>query len=152
LLVAGHPLAGVDVAAGRAVLTEMGCLVAAGRSFCLETNLAGRGLARSVSSWQAAGYRVRLHFIALRSPELALARLAERVAAGGHNVPEDVVRRRWKAGLQALFAVYVPLVDRWSLMDNSEGAAVVVARGEQGNLEVVDSARWMEFRRIAEVK
>jgi len=149
LIAEGHPVAGVEIAAGRGVLGDLRRLVEAGGSFCLETNLAGRGLVRSVSSWQDAGYRVRLHFLALRSPELALARVAERVAAGGHDVPEEVVRRRWKAGLQALFDVYIALVDMWSLMDNSEQATTVVARGKPGSVEVVDAARWAEFRRLA---
>jgi predicted ABC-type ATPase len=146
----GHPAAGLDIAAGRAVLAEMRRLVGVGGSFCVETNLAGRGLVQTVHSWQAAGYVVWLYFVALRSPELAVARVAERVAGGGHYVPDEVVRRRWKAGLRALFDVYVDAVDEWSLVDNSENFAVPVARGGGGALEIADAARWAELRRLAE--
>ncbi|MGH9104941.1 MAG: AAA family ATPase [Acidimicrobiales bacterium] len=146
----GHPVAGLDIAAGRLVLAEMRHLVDIREPFCVETNLAGRSLAGTISSWRTVGYVVRLHFIALRSPELALARVAERVAAGGHDVPEEVVRRRWRAGLQALFDLYIPLVDKWSLIDNSELATATVARGEPGKVEVVDPVRWAEFRRLGQ--
>jgi predicted ABC-type ATPase len=149
LVAEGHPIAGVEIAAGRVVLDEMKRLVDARSSFCLETNLAARGLVRSVSSWQAGGYRVRLHFIALRSPELAIARVAQRVAAGGHHVPEEVVRRRWRGGLHAFFDVYMPRVEAWSLVDNSDQAAVAVAHGEEGSTEITDPVRWAEFRRLA---
>ncbi len=146
----GHSAVGLDIAAGRAVLAGMRRLVGVGGSFCVETNLAGHGLVQTVRSWQAAGYVVWLNFVALRSPELAVARVAERVAGGGHHVPDDVVRRRWKTGLRALFDVYVDVVDEWSLVDNSENFAVPVARGGGGALEIADAARWAEFRRLAE--
>ena len=105
LISEGRRAEGIDIAAGRAVLTHLEQLVATRTPFCLETNLAGRGLVRSVRSWQSESYVVRLYFVALRNPELALARVAERVAAGGHNVPDVTVRRRWQAGLRSLFEI-----------------------------------------------
>jgi predicted ABC-type ATPase len=124
-------------------------LAGVGGSFCVETNLAGRGLVQAIHSWQTAGYVVWLYFVALGSPELAMARVAARVAMGGHDVPETVVRRRWKAGLKALFEVYINAVDEWSLVDNSERVPVPVARGGRGVLEIEDAARWAELRRLA---
>ncbi len=76
----GHQAEGLDIAAGRAVLAEMRRLVGVGGSFCVATNLAGRGLVQTVHSWQTRGYRVWLYFVVLRSPELAIARVAARVA------------------------------------------------------------------------
>ena len=145
----GHSTTGLNIAAGRVVLEEMRRLVAAGTSFCLETTLSARTTVQHVVSWQHAGYLVRLHFLALRSPELALARVALRVARGGHNIPEDVVRRRWKAGLNAFFDLHTTRVDEWSLVDNSDRVAVRVAEGRQGAIEVFDSRRWRELRRLA---
>jgi predicted ABC-type ATPase len=145
----GHQAEGLDIAAGRAVLAEMRRLVGVGGSFCVETNLASRGLVQTVHSWQTKGYRVWLYFVALRSPELAIARVAARVAGGGQYVADEVVRRRWKAGLKALFEVYIDAVDQWSLVDNSERVAVPVARGGRGALEIEDAARWAELRRLA---
>lgn len=150
LVAAGHRPAGLDVAAGRALLGELRRLVDAGEPFCLETNLTGRGLVRSISAWRRAGYRISLAFIALQSPELAVARVATRVALGGHDVPEAVVRRRWQAGLEALFDVYIEAVDEWRLMDNSDDLAVVVARGGRlAGTEILDRTRWSHLHGLA---
>lgn len=133
----------VSVAASRIVLDEMRTSTAARRSFCVETNLAGRGFVRWVSEWGAAGYEVRLHFTALDSPALAVRRVAARVAAGGHDVAEAIVRRRWRAGLLAFFEVYRPLVDHWVLLDNSERLVVVAEGGRKGSdLAIRDKRRW----------
>jgi len=149
LIFEGHPSEGIDIAAGRAVLTRLKQLVAIRTPFCLETNLAGRGLVHLMRSWQSEGFVVRLYFVALRNPELALARVAERVAAGGHNVPDVTVRRRWQAGLQSLFEIYVPLVDAWSLADNSGPDLIEVARGEHAEVEVVEHELWEHYRKAS---
>jgi hypothetical protein len=68
-----------------------------------------------MSEWRGRGYKLHLVFTALDSPDLALQRVAFRVALGGHDVPEAVVRQRWAAGLRSLFDVYLPIVDRYSM-------------------------------------
>ena len=78
---------------------------------------------------QAKGYTVRLLFFWLNSPELALQRIAERVAKGGHNIPEPIVRRRYVAGICNLFRLFMSEVDSWEIYDNSEYPAVHIARG-----------------------
>ncbi|MEG4323463.1 MULTISPECIES: hypothetical protein [unclassified Microcoleus] len=65
----------------------------------------------------------------LRSPELAVARVARRVASGGHSIPEDVIRRRYERGLRNLIALYLPLCDNWIIYDNSHETAQLVAEG-----------------------
>lgn len=90
-----------------------------GESFAFETTLSGRIYLRLIPVWQAQGYVVKLFFLQLPSPEMAVARVRQRVAAGGHNVPEDVIRRRFDAGLQHFEKRYKPLVDEWVLYDNS---------------------------------
>lgn len=145
----GHPPAGLDITAGRVVLTETRRLVDSRASFCLETNLAGRGMLRSIARWRGMGYGVRLVFVALHSPELAMARVAQRVADGGHDIPEAVIRRRWQDGLSAFFGLYLEKVDSWTLIDNSEADPVTVARGfRAASPEIVDSARWTYFRAL----
>ena len=146
----GHPSRGLDAAAGRTVLTEVRRLEQEGSSFCIETNLAGRGFVRSISGWHIRGYRVSLLFIALRSPEEAIARVADRVAAGGHDVPAEVVRRRWRQGLRALFQVYADLVDDWALLDNSDDEPVLVAQGSTSSpMEVLDDGRWVTLLELS---
>ena len=111
LLQEGHRPAGVEVAAGRLLLGELRGRVVAGESFCIETNLAGRGFVRWIDAWRDRDYSVRLIFVALDSPELAVARVAARLASGGDDVREEVVRRRWAAGLRPFFNLYMTVVD-----------------------------------------
>jgi predicted ABC-type ATPase len=151
LLQAGTSPRGVDVAAGRVLLAELRTVVAAGEPFCIETNLADRGLARRIIEWQARGYVVRLVFTALDSPDLALARVATRAASGGHDVPVATVRRRWSAGLRALVDLYLPLVDHWIVLDSSDGPIhpVAVGGGARSPHEVFDERRWRKLLALA---
>lgn len=84
--------------AGRLMLEEIDAHAAAGRSFAFETTLSGRGYARRIRDWRSRGYVVKLIFLALATPEEALARVAMRVRQGGHDVAPEVVRRRFRAG------------------------------------------------------
>lgn len=102
---------------------------AMGESFAFETTLSGRIYARRIPRWQAAGYHVTLIFLALRSPEIALARVKERVRQGGHNVPEPAMRRRFAAGLRNFQGVYRDLVDVWLYYDNSGEEPVLLDWG-----------------------
>jgi predicted ABC-type ATPase len=90
----------------------------------------GLTYARSIPRWRAAGYHVKLIFLELPSVELALARIRARVAQGGHNVPEDVVRRRFGRGLRNFMQVYRGLVNAWVLHDNSGPAPKLVSSGD----------------------
>ena len=65
----------------------------------------------------------------LNSPELAINRVAQRVSNGGHDIPRDVVLRRYQAGIDNLFNIYMPCVDYWLLADNSYTPRVIVAEG-----------------------
>jgi len=107
------------VRAGRLLLSEISNKVVQGESFAFESTLAGRGYVRSISRWREVGYNVKIVFLSLPSVELAIARVAARVAQGGHNVAEGDIRRRFKAGLENFRRVYRPLVDAWVLYDNS---------------------------------
>lgn len=107
------------VRAGRLMLQEMDRHFAAGESFAFETTLSGRMYLQRIPVWQAAGYRVELIFLRLASPEQAIARVAQRVRQGGHHVDEDVIRRRFAAGLENFTRHYAPVVDSWALYDNS---------------------------------
>ena len=105
--------AAAEVRAGRLMLEELRRHAAAGESFAFETTLAGRGYARLIPQWQAAGYWVHLTFLWLPSAELAVQRVAARVAQGGHDVPEAVIRRRFDKGFNNLQDVYRKLVSSW---------------------------------------
>jgi predicted ABC-type ATPase len=93
-------------------------LIAAGHSFAFETTLSGLGYLKKIAAWQRLGYQVKLWFLSLPSDVIAVSRVAHRVAQGGHHIPEDVIRRRFKAGLANFHNRYSRLVDSWALYDN----------------------------------
>jgi len=107
------------VKAGRLMLKEIHEYSRLGASFAFETTLSGRTYAHMIPGWQADGYHVKLYFLALPSAEMAIARVAERVRQGGHNVPEQVIQRRFSAGRANFDNLYRELVDSWALYDNA---------------------------------
>jgi predicted ABC-type ATPase len=121
----------VAITAGRIMLARMRALAAARENFAFETTLASRSFAPWLAGLQRQGYHLHLLFLWLRSAELAVSRVAERVRLGGHDVPAAVTRRRYRAGLLNLFRLYLPMADSWQLFDNSgRGRPRPVARGE----------------------
>ncbi len=121
--------AGAAVRAGRLMLLEMRRYLEQGASFALETTLSGRSYAQHIPEWQAAGYRVNLIYLKLRSIRLALARVKARVTQGGHHVPATVVRRRFKVGWANFEQVYRSLVNHWELYDNSGVSPLLLEQG-----------------------
>jgi predicted ABC-type ATPase len=109
----------VAFAAGRIMLQRLHELADARVDFAFETTLATRSYARWLHQLQATGYRVQLVFLWLSSPDVAVARVADRVRGGGHHIVEDVIRRRYAAGLANLRSLYLPLADSWELIDNT---------------------------------
>ena len=105
--------------AGRVMLEEISAHVAASRSFAFETTLSGLTYARMIPQWRSAGYRVKLVFLSLGSEEEAIARVAMRVRQGGHDIPPEVVRRRFVSGMRNFRDVYRARVDFWQWFDNS---------------------------------
>jgi predicted ABC-type ATPase len=111
------------------MLEEIKIHVRRQESFAFETTLSGLMYARLIPTWQALGYSVRLIYLRLPSPELAVARVAARFAQGGHSIPEAVIRRRFEAGWRHFNSKYKLLVDAWSLYDNSQQHSVLVEEG-----------------------
>lgn len=100
------------VAAGKELIRRLEEAVAAGESFAVETTLASLRYAKSAAAWRAAGYEVTLHYIELPSADYAVERVRRRVAAGGHSIPEDEVRRRFARGLANFAGHYRGAVDQ----------------------------------------
>lgn len=119
------------IQAGRLMLRQIEEHVERGEDFAFETTLAGRGYARAIPHWRERGYRVALLFLALPSPEYAVARVRMRVSQGGHAVPEDVVRRRFRSGRANFEQVYKSLVDTWALYDSTTSPPILVEWGER---------------------
>lgn len=105
--------------AGRLMLEEIERRVSGRLSFAFETTLSGLGYARQIPQWRQRGFFVKLAFLTLPSADMAVARVAGRVAQGGHHIPEPVIRRRFEAGLRNFHQRYKPIVNAWTLYDNS---------------------------------
>ena len=105
--------------AGRLMLEEIDECVDAGHSFAFETTLSGMVYLKKIALWQAHGYQVKLWFLSLPNEDIAVSRVARRVLQGGHNIPEDVIRRRFKSGLENFHKRYSKAVDSWAFYDSS---------------------------------
>ena len=119
------------VRAGRLLLAEIAAKVKRRESFAFETTLSGRGYARSIPRWRAMGYHVKIIFLSLPTVEIAIARVAARVAQGGHDVPEVAIRRRFKSGYANFRGIYSRLADAWTLYDNAGTTPVLLELEER---------------------
>jgi predicted ABC-type ATPase len=140
----------VDFAAGRIMLTRVKALAEARASFAFETTLASRSFAAWMASLGASGYRTHLAFLSLPSAELAVARVAERVRQGGHDVPEAVIRRRFTAGLRNFFTLYRAVSDTWQMFENAAvaGPRLIASGRGIGTTHVLDRAGWNNLRAL----
>ena len=100
------------------MLEEIDECVDAGHSFAFETTLSGMVYLNKIALWQAHGYQVKLWFLLLPNEDIAVSRVARRVLQGGHNIPEDLIRRRFKAGLENFHERYRKVVDSWAIFDS----------------------------------
>lgn len=140
---------GVAISAGRVMLGRMHELARDGRSFAMETTCAGQGHARFLRQCQQQGWRVTLIFLWLNDPDIAIQRVAQRVAAGGHDIPRETIVRRYRAGLRNLFGLYLPLADAARIYDNSGGANVPVAHKQPETGLVIDNGpRWTRMMEV----
>jgi predicted ABC-type ATPase len=128
----------VAIEAGRLMLKRISELLQKNESFSIETTLSTRSYFRLIEKAHTQGYEVTLLFFWLKSPEQAIARVAERVAKGGHNIPKDIVFRRYREGLDNLFNIYMPIVDTWLLVNNGEMPRTIIATGGVGQDTIVN--------------
>ena len=137
----------VKVQAGRLFIQEIRGLIEAEKDFAVEVTLAGKGFARIISRLKRVGYTVAIVFIFLKSPETCVARVRNRVSAGGHHVPTEDVIRRFYRSKHNFWRTYRKLVDRWSLFYNSGEHPQEVAFGEDDQLTVINNDFFELFMR-----
>ena len=127
----------VAIEAGRIMLSRIRDLMKNNVDFAFETTLASKSYVKFILEAQARGYMVTLVFFWLNSPELAIERVKTRVISGGHNIPEDIIRRRYNAGINNLSHLYLPISDYWMIIDNSEPPFQIIAEGfKTENIEI----------------
>jgi len=108
-----------DIAAGRVTLQRLDELARAGRDIAFETTLSSRSLLGRIVAMRTHGYRCHLTFFWLPNADMAVERVAKRVAAGGHSIPEEVIRRRYERGLENFFSAYAEAADSWAMINNA---------------------------------
>ncbi len=139
----------VAIEAGRLMLIRMNEMLTLQEDFAIETTLATKSYANFIRRAQEVGYFVTLIYFWLDSPELAVRRVEQRVRFGGHNVPEDVVRRRYYAGMKNLFSKFIPISDYWILIDNSVDPFRMIAEGEKNQVtEIQDEELFYYLKNI----
>lgn len=140
--------------AGKLMLKRLDEFFNANKNFAFETTGSGINYIKYLKAAQAKGYEVHLMFLWLPSPDLAVKRVAKRVEQGGHNIPEDVIRRRYYSGIKNLVTHYLPLVDQALILDNSlAGSTKIIARKQiRDDLKVEELMIWKEMQEVVHVK
>jgi predicted ABC-type ATPase len=127
----------VALEAGRIMLQRMNQLIDERESFAIETTLATRSYVSLIKKIHEYGYKVTLLYFWLKSPEFAVQRVAKRVSKGGHNIPKDVIERRYYRGISNMINLYIPVVDKWSVVDNLDSIPNMIAEGFMNEEKVI---------------
>ena len=131
---------------GRIMLQRIHELLKSGDSFAFETTLATKTHQSLVKRAQEMNYVVVLLFLTLDSIELAIQRVETRVIEGGHNIPNDIIARRFINGLRYFFDIYVTLVNQWILVDNSTEKFEFIAEGSMNSVFIKNKTKWNHLK------
>jgi len=132
----------VALQAGYLLMKRLRGLAKEGVDFGTESTLAARAWVPFLNECRNLGYGINVVFVWLPDVELAVNRVEARVLSGGHNIPEDTVRRRYLYGLLNFHSLYRPLSDSWKIYDNSRAEPMIVAQGNKDETQVFDVERW----------
>ena len=137
--------------AGRIMLNRINELLDKGETFAFETTLATKSYRSKVLEAQQKGYTVTLLFFWLRTIELAKDRVKNRVAEGGHNIPTDVISRRYTNGIKNLFEIYLPIIDEAQIFDNSSGRPdLIMEKTADAAPDIINSSKFDFIKRYYE--
>lgn len=150
-----HP-EGVSIEAGKLMIKRLRELLAANKSFTFETTASGTMHRAYLQEAHSKGYEINIMFLWLSSAEQAVERVANRVKMGGHNIPENVIKRRYYRGLKNLLHYYLPIADTALIIDNSAAKTnqikVIAKKDLNDQLQVKDERIWEEIQRSANVE
>lgn len=137
------------VTASRLFLREMEQKIQAQDDFAFETTLSGRSYLKLIKRLRQSGWTVDLYYLALPSVDMSLWRVAERVRHGGHNIPENVIRRRFPRSLHNLFKNYVDAVDRCTCFINAGGEVIQVFESDVSGVRIGHEAAYHDLKEMA---
>ena len=130
--------AAAAIKSGRLVLEEIRGFARKQADFGFETTLSGKSYVNLFRALKAQGYKLHLFFLWVPGPELAVARIKDRVAEGGHHVPAQDVRRRFGRSIANFFTLYEPLLDSWMFFNNAGTVPALIAKRKNGQAEIID--------------
>jgi len=136
------------IRAGKIVLSQIHEFVRVGIDFSFESTLSGKLYVNLFKELKTKGYKLHLFFLWIPNAELAIARIADRVAEGGHDVPVQDVRRRFKRSIRNFFKLYQPLLDSWMLFDNAGSIPALIAKTKKGQILIINQKL---FKKIEEL-
>jgi predicted ABC-type ATPase len=131
--------------AGRIMLQRIQQLLEEKEDFAFETTLSTRSYPSLIKKAKTNGYKITLLYFWLYSPDFAKQRVAKRVSKGGHNIPDEVVERRYYRGISNLLNLYIPVVDNWTVLDNMGVVPNIIARGSKKEEMILNSELWSIF-------
>ena len=132
--------------AGRIMLERIEHLLSSNENFAFETTLATKTYKSKLENAIVNGYKIKLLFFWLPTIEMAINRVAIRVSEGGHNIPTDVIARRYSRGIENLFKIYIHLCSEWAIFDNSDGEPLLIAQGIKSQIDVIQPEKWNLFK------
>ncbi|MCZ8090971.1 MAG: zeta toxin family protein [Flavobacterium sp.] len=128
--------------AGRIMLERIETLLKSNENFAFETTLSTKTYKQKLLQAKANGFKVKLLFFWLPTIEMAINRVAIRVSEGGHNIPTEVIARRYSRGIENLFKIYIPLCDDWAVFDNSDETPELIAEGVNSEIIIAKDESW----------
>jgi predicted ABC-type ATPase len=134
------------IQAGRLMLQRIKSLITKEQDFAFETTLATKSYKNFVADTQTDGYSVTLIFFYLSSQDLAVKRVETRVKEGGHDIPENVIRRRYENGLKKFFNIYSLIVDEWMFIENSGEPYQLIAQKTKSEVKIYIDQIWSELK------
>jgi predicted ABC-type ATPase len=132
----------VAIASGKIMLERMDELIKINEDFAIETTLSSKTLLFKIKNAIEMNYEIILLFYYLETPDLAIKRVANRVANGGHNIPEDVIIRRYHRGLENFFNIFISNCNFWLILNNSASKTSIIAEGSKIDLKIFDELIW----------
>ena len=141
----------VAVESGRIMISRINDLLKEGMSFAFETTLASKSYKNKIELAKSKGYSVTLLFFWLQTIELAKNRVATRVLEGGHNIPNNVIERRYVNGVKNLFSIYLPIIDDVMIFDNSQTKSQLIAsKSDNSQLLIHDVQKYNQLKKYDE--
>ncbi|MBU1261168.1 MAG: zeta toxin family protein [Planctomycetes bacterium] len=141
-----------NIKAGKLVLEQIHEYAKQQIDFAFETTLAGKTYFRMLRKFKENGYKLHLFFLWIPDTKLAIARINSRVAKGGHNVPVQDVKRRFKRSIYNLFNLYMPILDFWILFNNTSIQPLPIAKGINQQVIIFNQVLFEKIKQSAEGK